>query len=111
MRGRSRNVTAATATGRAPDAPSRFIHVSAFDDGLVLVLNPADDRTFVEWSGRLAGDLVVDPADLQTMLRERYPAAVVRRRELAGERAEVWYVYRDGRWVARPEPRAASQAG
>lgn len=96
---------------RPSDAPSRFIHVTPYDDGLVLVVNPADDRLFVQWAQRMVGEIVVDPAELQTLLRERYPAAVVRRRELADERAEVWYVYRDGHWVARTAPRAVSRAG
>lgn len=93
------------------DAPSRFIHISPFDDGLVLVVNPADDRLFVQWAQRLAGDAVIDPAELQSLLRERYPAAVVRRRELADERGDVWYVYRDGHWVARSAGGVMSRAG
>lgn len=45
------------------------------------------------------------PHDLEAILRSRYPTAVVRPRELEGERAEVWYVYRDGHWI-RSEPDA-----
>jgi hypothetical protein len=37
--------------------------------------------------------------DLEAALRAHYPAAVVRPRALAGERLEVWYVYRDGHWI------------
>jgi len=36
---------------------------------------------------------------LQRRLRDRFPRAIVRPRELAGERLEIWYVYRDGRWI------------
>jgi hypothetical protein len=39
------------------------------------------------------------PSDLEATLRTTYPLAVVRRRELASESFEVWYVYRDGHWV------------
>jgi len=42
---------------------------------------------------------VRDPAILQVRLRERYPNAVVRPRELSSESAVVWYVYRDGNWI------------
>ena len=37
-------------------------------------------------------------------LRERYPLAVVRPRDLSSERTAVWYVYREGSWV--PSTRA-----
>ncbi|MEA2550059.1 MAG: hypothetical protein QOI00_1218 [Chloroflexota bacterium] len=40
-----------------------------------------------------------EPALLQDCLRLRWPQALVRPRELAGERAEIWYVYRDGHWI------------
>ena len=36
---------------------------------------------------------------LQDCLRQRWPLALVRPRELAGEQAQIWYVYRDGHWV------------
>jgi len=39
------------------------------------------------------------PADLQQALRTHHPRAVVHQRELEGERAVVWYVYREGRWI------------
>lgn len=41
---------------------------------------------------------VAGPAELQAALRDRYPRCVVRSRDLSGETASVWYVYRDGRW-------------
>jgi len=40
------------------------------------------------------------PAGLEAMLRRRYPEAIVRVRDLSAETVEVWYVYRDGHWVA-----------
>jgi hypothetical protein len=41
------------------------------------------------------------PETLEAALRTRYPNALVRPRGLAGERTEVWYVYRDGHWIGR----------
>ena len=42
---------------------------------------------------------VTAPDAFQERLRERYPRAVVRQRELASEPFTIWYCYRDGRWV------------
>ena len=64
----------------------------------VLVVNPRDDLDFVALVERHI-DGVREPDALQERLRETHPSAVVRARELAGETSEVWYVYRDGRWV------------
>ena len=64
-----------------------------------LVINPSDDVAFhdeVEASlreGQSAGGL-------QETLRPSYPRTVVRPRDLAGERPVVWYVYREGHWIA-----------
>ncbi len=65
----------------------------------MLITNPADDpafRDFVETSL----DGLVDTTLSQTILRTRYPDAVVRPRDLSGVQLTVWYVYRDGRWVS-----------
>lgn len=61
--------------------------------------NPADDRAFAAVATRLAGEGVDRPEELQAMLRTAYRRTVVRRRDLAGEQFETWYVYRDGRWT------------
>jgi len=65
-----------------------------------VVTNPADDVPFRDAA---AGALQEGqtPDELQLLLRRDYPRAVVRARDLAGERAVVWYVYREGHWVAR----------
>jgi hypothetical protein len=63
------------------------------------VTNPADDRFFAALATRLAGEAVTGPDELQARLRIRYTRAVVRRRDLVGERYDTWYVYRDGRWT------------
>jgi hypothetical protein len=72
-----------------------------------LVLNPLDDHDFRVYAEQLVRNGIVEPAMLQDCLRERWPDALVRPRELAGERAEIWYVYRDGHWV-RPGDRPGS---
>lgn len=66
----------------------------------VLFLNPADDSAF----RRCVDDAMADPSvgagELQRRLRDEFPRAVVRPRDLASERLPVWYVYREGHWVA-----------
>lgn len=68
-----------------------------------LMTNPADDARF-----RAAADAALQDgqpvAEFQQLLRRDYPRAVVRARDLAGERRLLWYVYRDGRWVAADDP-------
>ena len=62
-----------------------------------LVINPRSDDEFVGFVSHEAMT-AENAAALQANLRLRYPRAVVRPRELEGERTEVWYVYRDGHW-------------
>jgi hypothetical protein len=68
-----------------------------------LVVNPVTDRTFSAFAQQeLEGSR--DAAALETRLRTRYPEAAVHPRVLSGERTQIWYVYRDGRWTnARTE--------
>jgi len=66
----------------------------------LLIINPPSDTAFVSACQEAVVDADSDPARLQEALRLRYPAAVVRPRELSGETIIVWYVYRDGRWVS-----------
>lgn len=63
------------------------------------MLNPDDDEEFASTAWSLMANGAVTPPVLQAALRNAYPRAVVRRRELSGEPVEVWYVYRDGHWV------------
>jgi hypothetical protein len=65
----------------------------------VLILNPRNDVEFVALSERLVADGASAASELQARLRERYPAAAVRPRELSSEQTAVWYVYRDGHWI------------
>lgn len=75
---------------RAPSSPQRRP---------IVVVNPASDAPFREMVDRFVATGGSGPADLEAVLRNRYPEAVVRPRELAGERFDVWYVYRDGHWI------------
>jgi len=70
-------------------------------DKPLLVLNPIADSEFVERARGLLADHPL-PAAFEAALREYYPAAIVRRRDLTDE-YEAWYVYRDGRWTP-PSP-------
>ena len=64
-----------------------------------LVLNPPDDLRFRSLAVGFHEDGAVSPATLEAQLRREYPRAIVRRRDLVGEQTQIWYVYRDGRWV------------
>ena len=65
----------------------------------LLIINPRDDATFVELAQTLVTD-VAGPEDLQVRLRDLFPHALVRPRDLSGEAQRVWYVYREGHWVS-----------
>ena len=65
----------------------------------IVVVNPSNDAPFREMVDRFVATGGSRPDDLEAVLRTRFPEAVVRPRELAGERFEVWYVYRDGHWI------------
>lgn len=67
---------------------------------LTIVRNPANDVEFERAIDELIDGGVRDPTVLQDRLRERYPRALVRPRELAGESTPIWYVYREGRWIS-----------
>jgi hypothetical protein len=69
----------------------------------VLVLNPVDDAEFAQAVSEAAA-VTQDPTTLEIRLRVRYPAVVVRPRQLSGEARATYYVYRDGRWVAGHAP-------
>lgn len=64
-----------------------------------LVLNPPDDAEFGRFAHGVSGNGRIEPEAFQEYLRRRYPHAIVRPRELAGEQTQIWYVYRDGHWV------------
>ena len=64
-----------------------------------LVLNPRDDREFVSFAEALLAEGPSTPETFEERLRERYPLAVVRPRDLASEPLTLWYCYRDGRWT------------
>lgn len=64
----------------------------------LLIASPRDDAAFREFAEELVANGAAAAETLESALRVRYPKAVVRARDLEGERAVVWYVYRDGRW-------------
>jgi len=64
-----------------------------------LHLNPSDDSAFAADVARLLDSGIRDAGVVQQRLRNLYPDALVRPRDLAFEPFVVWYVYRDGRWV------------
>ena len=64
-----------------------------------LIINPSSDQEFTAFVHECT-QAASDTDTLQECLRARYPRSVARMRALSGERASVWYVYRDGRWVA-----------
>jgi hypothetical protein len=65
----------------------------------MLVTNPAGDARFMA-AAEAALREGQSVGEFQQLLRREYPRAVVRARDLAGERRLVWYVYREGHWVA-----------
>jgi hypothetical protein len=75
------------------------VSIAAVWMGATLFLNPADDEAFVRRVNELLDAGVAEPEELERRLRAWYGDAVVRPRDLANERSDVWYVYRDGHWV------------
>ena len=71
----------------------------------VLIASPRDDAAFREFAEKLVANGAIEVEALEAALRVRYPRAVVRARDLAGERVLVWYVYRDGRWTRPSDPK------
>jgi len=64
-----------------------------------VVLNPRNDEDFVSYAEAILAEGETTPGTFQQRLRERYPSAVVRPRELASEPFTLWYCYRDGSWT------------
>jgi hypothetical protein len=74
-----------------------------------LVVNPSDDDEFSDYAHRLLTDWIT-PEEFRQRLRARYPRAVAHERQLTGEPARVWYVYREGRWIPTRPPRRSDGA-
>ncbi len=67
-----------------------------------LVPIPSTDLLFGRFIERVAGTLgSPSPRRLTLHLRALYPRLAIHRRELAAERGETWYVFRDGRLAPR----------
>ena len=69
-----------------------------------LVINPSEDDEFRSYAEALVENGPGEPTQFQECLRLRYPDAIVRPRELAGEQVQIWYVYRDGHWIRSGRP-------
>jgi hypothetical protein len=65
-----------------------------------LVVNPATDEVFAEFAELLLDDGAIAAEDLERRLRKVYPNATVHERQLSGELALIWYIYREGRWIS-----------
>jgi hypothetical protein len=65
----------------------------------VLIVNPRDDPAFGAFAEELVAGGVHTTDALEAALRRHYPLATVHKREISAERAVVWYVYREGRWI------------
>jgi hypothetical protein len=92
----------------SPQAMVRIVEPSqrrrvcrSMPDPPVLIVSPQDDGAF----RRLAEEALAAGADtpraLEAAVRERYPNALVRARELTAEPGVMWYVYREGHWIPR----------
>jgi hypothetical protein len=84
---------------RSTFEPGSGATVYESDQRPTLILNPPGDEDFAAFARHALNGGVIDPTELQRRLRQRFPHSIVRPRGLSGERTEVWYVYRDGRWV------------
>ncbi len=65
-----------------------------------IIRNPANDQAFQLAIEEILAGGVTDPEVAQERLRERYPRAVIRPRDLESELMPVWYAYREGHWTA-----------
>jgi hypothetical protein len=75
-----------------------------------LIVNPTDDDVFAEYAQTLVDHGAASTDELERRLREEYPRASVHARDLAGESATIWYVYREGRWIPSQSVRDGLEA-
>ncbi len=92
---------AQTQSNLAPYSPTGLRSPGvALTANLTIIRNPADDTEFAEAIEQALAAGLGDPAAVEARLRERYPRALVRPRDLDAESSPTWYVYREGRWVS-----------
>jgi hypothetical protein len=82
-----------------PQSRGEFQRATAVSSRPTLIASPRDDEVFQDLAEAMVAAGANTPGALQEALRSRYPKAVVRARDLSGERGVIWYVYRDGRWT------------
>lgn len=75
----------------------------------IILVNPRHDGSFRRAAERALASGAETPTKLQQVLRSTYPRVKVNERELSGELANVWYVYREGRWIGSPDPELAGR--
>lgn len=75
-----------------------------------LIVNPTDDVVFADFAQALVEHGTASIDELERRLRDGYPRATVHARELVGESAVIWYVYREGRWIASHPAREEREA-
>jgi len=71
-----------------------------------LVINPGSDTAFMNAADRQVANGIESAIEMERVLQETFPRAVVRERSISGERYPTWYVYRDGSWVPNEPPAA-----
>lgn len=64
-----------------------------------LITNPTNDVVFADFAQTLVDHGAGSTDELEGRLRDEYPSSTVHARELVGESAVIWYVYREGRWI------------
>lgn len=64
-----------------------------------LIVNPTDDVVFADFAQTLVDHGATSTDELERRLRAEYSRSTVHARELVGETAVIWYVYREGRWI------------
>jgi len=82
-----------------PQSRGDFQRATVVSNRPTLIASPRDDEVFQDLAEAMVAAGATTPSALQEALRSRYPKAVVRARDLSGERGVIWYVYRDGRWT------------
>jgi len=82
-----------------PQSRGDFQRATAVSNRPTLIASPRDDEVFHDLAEAMVAAGANTPSALQEALRSRYPKAVVRARDLTGERGVIWYVYREGRWT------------
>ncbi len=89
---------AARSCQNASDLSGKELFLKDHDARIITI--PSSDAAFRRQVAHMLDDTAAaSPEGLESRLRRMFPRAVVRRRDISGERT-AWYVYRDGGWRA-----------